>query len=189
MLSVNYGNFLKRSETEKARYEFNRPIISFVANTITIFCFTGAVVTGALCAYAYFSNPVPTFSQDMYNRAQSLNNNLSKGIATMKNARPDGINTMDVLSKITENKPGNVSIENIKIIPGHYTVKGFANDQESADKFASGLDFGKGFQCAVTSSSFDKGVYTFTIEAISKVKAPARAPASSTPDKSKGANP
>lgn len=187
MLSVNYGNFLKKSETEKARYEFNRPIIGFVATTIAVFCFTGAVVTGALCAYAYLSDPTPTFSQDMFNRAQTLNNNLSKGIATMKNARPDGINTMAVVSKITENKPSDVLIEDMKIIPGHYTVKGFANAQESADKFASDLDFGKDFQCAVTSSSFDKGVYSFTIEAISKVKAPAKAPAQPA-QTDKGAN-
>lgn len=178
MLSVNYGNFLRKSETEKARYEFNRPIISFVVSTLTIFCFTGAVVTGALCAYAYLSDPAPTFSQDMFNRAQTLNTNLSKGIATMKQARPDEINTIAVIAKISESKPGDVMIENIKIIPGHYTVKGFANSQESADTFASSMDFGKGFQCVVTQSSFDKDVYFFTIDAVSKVKAPAKAPAS-----------
>lgn len=185
MLSVNYGNFLRKSETEKARYEFNCPIISFVVSTLTIFCFTGAVVTGALCAYAYLSDPAPTFSQDMFNRAQTLNTNLSKGIATMKQARPDEINTIAVIAKISESKPGDVMIENIKIIPGHYTVKGFANSQESADTFASSMDFGKGFQCVVTQSSFDKGVYSFTIDAVSKVKAPAKAPAS---PQNKGAN-
>lgn len=175
MLSVNYGNFLKKSETAKANYEFNRPIISYIANSICIFCVTGAIVCGALYGYASLSKPNPTFSQDTFNSAQALNNNLSKGIATMKNARPDGINAMAVISKISENKPENVMIETIKVTPGHYTIKGTASLQETVNSYASSLDFGKGFQTAVTNVAFEKNTYAFTIESTYKTKAAPKA--------------
>lgn len=175
MLSVNYGNFLTKSEAQKASYEFNRPIINLVASTICTFCVTGAALTAALCAYAYLLGPEPSFSSDDFAKAQSLNNNLSKGIAVMKQARPNGINVMSVVSQITEHKPSDVSIENIKVVPGHYAIKGFAKDQELANEFASALDFGKDFQCAVTSISFEKGVYAFTVEASAKAKATPKA--------------
>lgn len=177
MLSVNYGNFLRRADTEKAKYEYNRPIISFVATAICVFCFTGALVSGAALGYAYMTKPVPTFSTDIFNRAQTLNTNLSRGVAQMKQSRPEGINTVNVIYKITDSKPADVSITNLKLAPGHYTIKGFAATQESANNFASSLDFGKTMQSAITSLSSDKGTNEFTIEVTAKPKAQPKAPA------------
>lgn len=171
MLSINYGNFLRRNETEKARYEFNRPVIALAVNTFCVFCVTGACVMGALFAYSSLVKPTPTFSQDTFTKAQTLNNNLSKGIAVMKQARPENINTVSIISQITSHKPSDVAIKDIKITPGHYTIKGLTYSQESANTYASSLEFGKDFQTAVTSVSFDKGIYTFTIEANTMKKA------------------
>lgn len=175
MLSVNYGNFLTRSESQKANYEFNRPVITLAASSICAFCLTGAVLSAALLAHTYFFSPEPSFSQETFTQAQSLNNNLSRGIAVMKQARPDGIEIVAIISKITERKPSGVFIEDIKVAPGHYTIKGFTKDQELANEFASTLDFGKDFQCAITSVSFEKSAYSFTIEATAKTKATMKA--------------
>lgn len=171
MLLVNYGNFLRKSETEQASYEFNRPIISFIANTVCAFCLTGAVVSGAALGYAYMSKPSPTFSQDIFSRAQTLNTNLSRGVAQMKQARPDDINTVNVVCELTEKKPAEVVITNLKVVPAHYTVKGFSQSQEAVNSYAAALDFGKGMQSAVTNISSDKGTNEFTIEVTAKVKA------------------
>lgn len=177
MLSVNYGNFLRKSESEKARYEFNRPVLSFGVTCVTLFCVGIAASSASLYAFSLFSSPVPSFSQDTFQSAQALNTNLSKSIAAMKNARPDGIQTVDVISKIIEMKPSDVMIDSMKIAPGHYTIKGFTSAQESANVFASALDFGKEFQSAVTSMTQEKGTNVFTIDVTMKTKPQAKAPA------------
>ena len=59
MLSVNYGNFLRKSETAKAAYEFKRPVYQFIANTVCVFCLAGAVTSGLALAYAYMNNLSP----------------------------------------------------------------------------------------------------------------------------------
>ena len=92
MLSVNYGNFLRKSETAKAVYEFKRPVYQFIANTVCVFCLAGAVTSGLALAYAYMATPKPVYSQELYGKAQSLNNNLSRGAALMKQGRPRGVN-------------------------------------------------------------------------------------------------
>ena len=84
MLSVNYGNFLRKSETAKAVYEFKRPVYQFIANTVCVFCLAGAVTSGLALAYAHMATPKPVYSQELYGKAQSLNNNLSRGAALMK---------------------------------------------------------------------------------------------------------
>ena len=178
MLSVNYGNFLRKSDTAKAGYEFRRPVYQLIANTICVFCLAGAAASGLAFAYASMSVPKPLYSADLYTQAQTLNTNLSKGIAIMKQGRPRGVNAYDVLSKFTNAKPADVVLTDITITPEQYTVKGFTPNQESVNSYVSALDFGKGKETGIASISNNKGNNEFSITVkVNEQKASTQTPA------------
>lgn len=163
MLSVNYGNFLRKSETAKAVYEFKRPVYQFIANTVCVFCLAGAVTSGLALSYAYMATPKPVYSQELYGKAQSLNNNLSRGAALMKQGRPRGVNAYEIINKFANARPADVTLTDIVISPEQYTVKGFTPNQDSVNAYISALDFGKGKKAGVASISNNKGMNEFTI--------------------------
>lgn len=163
MLSVNYGNFLRKNETAKAAYEFKRPVYQFIANTVCVFCLAGAVTSGLALAYAYMSVPKPAYSEELYGKAQSLNNNLSRGAALMKQGRPRDVNAYEVINKFANARPADVVLTDMVIAPEQYTVKGFTPQQDSVNAYVSALDFGKGKKASVASISNNKGTNEFTI--------------------------
>ena len=186
MLQVNYGNFLRKSETEKAAFDFRKPVYRFFANTICIFCVAGAVASGLAYAYAYMTVPEPAYSSDLYNRAQALNNNLSKGAAIMKQARPQGINVESAVNKFADARPSDVVLTSVSIRPELYTVKGFTPKQESVNAYAAALDFGKDKEVSIASVSNDKGTNEFTINVKPKAKKEPAAAAGSAAGSQKG---
>lgn len=171
MLQVNYGNFLRKNETDKAAYDYRKPVYKFIANTICVFCVAGAVASSLAYAYAFMTVPEPAYSSELYNKAQVLNNNLSKGAATMKQARPQGINVENAINKFSDARPSDVVLTSVSVRPELYTVKGFTPKQESVNAYVTALDFGKDKEVSIASvSSNDKGISEFTINVKPKPK-------------------
>lgn len=173
ILSVNYGNFLRKNEQRRSEYEFNRPIISFVASCVVVASLTALIISGAALAAAYAQEPTKNFDTEYFMKAQKLNTDLSKGIALMKEARPKEIHVDKVLHAFVTVKPSTVYLNEIAIQPGKYTVKGSAVSQDAVSGYASNLNFGKNLEVvitSVTSDASDAVKSTFTIEVREKVK-------------------
>lgn len=170
MLSVNYGNFLRRNETDKAAYDFRKPVYQFVANTVCAFCLAGTVASGIAYAYSCISVPEPAYSAEIYSKAQALNNNLTKGAAAMKQGRPQNINVASAVNKFADARPSDVVLTGLSIRPELYVVKGIASKQESINAYVSALDFGKDKEISIASVSnnAEKGVNEFTINVKAK---------------------
>ena len=93
-LPVNYGNFLLKKDSDKARFQHNKPIISLCVSAVMVFAVTGAALNGLALAYAHMTAPNQNYDINYFNKAQKLSTDVSKSLALYKDARPDDINAI-----------------------------------------------------------------------------------------------
>lgn len=178
MLSVKLGNFLTQKQVAKAKYEYNKPVISLVAFSFLTFSLTALVISGLALSHTYFNKPIQTFDKTYFEQAQKLNTELNRNIAITKEARPQNIDICNIVQNITQDVPSDISIKEISVTPQNYSIKGETQTIEAANKYVSSLDFGKQKATALDSiSNNNKESKDFVISVKSKAKVAPKAQA------------
>lgn len=173
MLPINYGNFLSKEEHAAAMYEYNKPVISLVVKSITLFAVAAAVTVGMATGYSYISNPIQQYDTAQFNEAQKLSQEVSKSLGVSKEARPNGINVIDSVNKFMAPKTKEITITQLKIQPDKYTVTAQTENIEAANAYAQALDFGKDKRVNISNINTKDGLseFTVTVTEIKKAKA------------------
>lgn len=170
-LPVNYGNFLLKKDSDKARFQHNKPIISLCVSAVMVFAVTGAALNGLALAYAHMTAPNQNYDINYFNKAQKLSTDVSKSLALYKDARPDDINAIKTV-QVFSAKPAGVDIENIKIDSKKYIVTGSTTDMKLANEYLSKMNFGKEREAAISNITTKEDKSIFTITVTEKAKQP-----------------
>ena len=139
-LQVRYGTFLRKQELSNAKYEYMKPYFRKYA-----FCalgFAAGILTVMVAAnmYAKMLKPVQTYDMDYYNKAQALSVEVNKGLAKLREVRPNGIDVCEAVQQFSS-KPKDVELESILIDTHRYVVKGKSRNVNSPNEYVSMLDF------------------------------------------------
>lgn len=139
-LQVRYGTFLRKQELSNAKYEYMKPYFRKYA-----FCalgFAAGILTIMVAAtmYAKMLKPVQTYDTAYYNKAQALSVEVNKGLAKLREARPNGIDVCEAVQQFSS-KPSEVELNSIYIDTEKYIVKGISHDVNSPNDYTSMLDF------------------------------------------------
>ena len=147
MQSLDYGSFLTKEKKNQAAYEYSKPF--FKLGFLAFFGFSlGCLVTMSACfAYAYYTKPAPIVSGAEYQKTHKLSLDINKAIAVVKNARPKGIDAVEVVGVFSDaaaSLKDKVSLVDISVSPDTYYVKGSAVDIKSCDAYLKALAFPEG---------------------------------------------
>ena len=121
-LQVNYGNFLRKKESNAVKFNHNKPLISLAVSACMVFAITGSTLSGLALAYTYMAKPQQNYDINYFNKAQKLSMDVTKALGQLKDARPENINTIATIQTFTSAKPEGVDIDSFKITEKKYTV-------------------------------------------------------------------
>lgn len=167
-LQVRYGTFLRKQELSNAKYEYMKPYFRKYA-----FCalgFAAGILTVMVAAtmYAKMLKPVQTYDTAYYNKAQALSVEINKGLAKLREARPNGIDVCEAVQQFSF-KPSEVELDSISIVPNKYIVKGISRNINSPNEYLSMLDFKDKVAAISDIHNVDNGT-EFTITVTPNVK-------------------
>lgn len=168
-LQVKYGSFLRKSELETARYEYNKPLIR--KNAICCLAFAAGFALTLLGAtmYAKMMAPVKPYDTTYFTKAQILSTDISKGMSKLREARPMDVDVCKVIQEFT-NKPNDVDLVTISITPQKYTVKGVSRNVNAPNDYLNMLDFGNKHKAISDIRTGDTGETDFTITVTTEKK-------------------
>lgn len=172
-LQVNYGNFLRKKESNAVKFNHNKPLISLAVSACMVFAITGSTLSGLALAYTYMAKPQQNYDINYFNKAQKLSMDVTKALGQLKDARPENINTIATIQTFTSAKPEGVDIDSFKITEKKYTVTATTKDMKLANTFLGKLNF-VGREAAIGNIVTKDGDITFTIDVTEKAKAKAQ---------------
>ena len=167
-LQVKYGTFLRKQELSNARYEYEKPAFRRYAICGLAFAVGMAVMFGVANMYATMLKPVQPYDAGYFQKAQALSAEVSKGLAKLKEARPNDINVCSIIQEFT-NKPKEVDLVTISITPDKYVVKGTTNNVNAPNEYLNMLNFPRKHK-AISDIRTSDLVTEFTITVTPEVK-------------------
>lgn len=168
-LQVKYGSFLRKSELGEAKYEYSKPLIRKRAICCFAFAAGFALTLVGANMYAKMMAPVKPYDTAYFTKAQLLSTDVSKGLAKIREARPNEIDVCKVVQEFT-NKPNDVELETISIVPNRYVIKGMTRNVNSPNEYLNMLDFGKKHKAISDISTNIDGNTQFTITVVADKK-------------------
>lgn len=144
MLQITYGNFLRRSEQKKARYEYNRPLGLLVSECILIIALSSFLVGALTLGFLYLNKPVRSHDVATYETALRETNNLAKSIAVYKEARPNGIDVCSIIETFVKERNDDIDFRKLSITPKKYILTAWTRNMGAANDFTKQLAFGDG---------------------------------------------
>lgn len=158
MLPIRLGSFLTNEEVKKTKYEYNKPLIKLCCMAIFTLTAASSAVMGAAVLYAKYNTPTPIVAEREYAAAQKQVTNITKSLAVIRDARPNNLDALDVVSKISSAAASSkITIIDIDITANKYVIKGVTQNIKDANEFSSALDFDKSYTKSLSNISNNSG--------------------------------
>ena len=164
MLPIGYGNFLRKNEQGRGRYELIKPRLNILANCALAFGLFGVLTVGSAYAYEYYMDaPGAGYSDARFRQCQALNKKLMKAVAEAKQLKPYSIT--DEMTKVIMAKAlhPDVALTGLDIRDGNFTVTGQVESLSSGDEFAADLGAKSTKNVSISKVSQKNGYIEFTM--------------------------
>lgn len=138
--SQNLGNFLTPEETNKAEYDYNKPVIKMTFIAVLLFVLTGIACEFLSIGYAWYSFRPVQYDSEAFAAGQKIQNELQKRADLIKESRPSGINVIAVMAAVMDAKPKDITLTSIDISESRSTFTGQAQSLDIVNQFCNSID-------------------------------------------------
>lgn len=144
MLSESCGSFLSARQKGESLYQYNKPLIRLACAGFLAFSLAALATVGGALFFSVYSAPRPIVPAASYSKANAASSRVTKSLAVIREARPQGIDVCNVIAVVSEAVAAskeNVSVKDLLVKPQAYTVKGVGKDVLAVNDFLKALDF------------------------------------------------